>query len=1056
MWLTRLCIRYPVFASMMMLAFMVLGIFSWRSLSVEEYPDVEFPYAVVTTEYPGASPAVVESDVTRRIEDAINTVPGVKRIISTSYEGRSKIAVEFVLGVPINVAVQDVRDKIAAVKTRFSKDIGEPLVERFRPDEAPVFSLAFVADGVPVRELSTHITQQVVRRLQNIPGVGRVDVVGAMPREIHVELMPERMQALGVGVDEVMAVLRNENAELPAGTVDIGSSEKMVQIAGRMGSPDDFRHLIVARRGQAAITLEQVANVVDGEQELQSLALLNGHRAISLDVVKMSGANTIALIDALRAAVPDIEAGLPQGAKVLVVADSSRSIRASLDDVKKTLIEGAILAVLIVFLFLGSWRSTVITGLTLPISLLGCIFFLYVFGLTLNTMTLMALSLSIGLLIDDAIVVRENIVRHAAMGKSHGQAAVDGTQEIGLAVLATTLTIVAVFLPVAFMGGIIGRFFYQFGVAVSCAVLLSMLVSFTLDPMLSSRWHDPDANGMKGNSALAQFLRGFQEKLDALSERYKQVILWAMNNRRFTLGLAVASLAIALLFAKYVGKEFVPEPDFSEIGVKFSTPVGSTLAYTEQKTAQIDALLRQYPAVLNTYATINTGIDIGKHRAAVRVLLKPKGERDQSQKELVVEFRNRLQSIAGIEVTSVAAAKESIGSLKPIQISMQGNDLQVLQKLAGEFQQKMGAVPGLIDLESSLKGQRPTLSVNIDRERAADLGLSVGKIGNTLRALIAGDTVTTWQAADGENYNVRVRLPASLRRSADDVSLLPVAAGGINPRTGQPEMITVGQVATVHQSIGSAQINRRNLFREVLFTANVSGRPAGDVGADIEKAAATMTLPAGYRIVTQGANNDMKESVGYAKTALVLGALFIYMLLGAQFNSFLHPLTIMTALPLSLVGVFMGLFLCGSSLNMFSLIGIVMLMGLVTKNAILLVDFIQELINGGLARDKAILKAGQTRLRPILMTTAAMIAGMLPLALGLGEGAEQRAPMAHALIGGLLTSTLLTLIVVPVMYTCVDDLMRAFPRLGYIVSKPYRWLNPVRPSAIPVTGSRRS
>ncbi|MDO8330034.1 MAG: efflux RND transporter permease subunit [Fluviicoccus sp.] len=1040
MWLTRLCIRYPVFATMMMMAFMVLGLFAWRELSVEEYPNVEFPYAVITTDYPGASPAVVESDVTRRIEDAINTVPGVKRIISTSFEGRSRIAVEFVLGVPIEVAVQDVRDKIAAVKVRFRPEVKEPLVERFRPDEAPVFSLAFVTDSLSVKALSTHVTQQVVRKLQNIPGVGRVDVVGAMPREIQVELMPDRMEALGVGIDEVMAALRSENAQMPAGTVEVGSSEKMVEINGRIASPEEFAGLIVAQRGQSAVTLGQVARIIDGEQELQSLALLNGRRAISVDVVKMSGANTIALVDALHQQVPEIEASLPSGSRVLVVADSSRSIRASLHDVKKTLVEGAVLAIVIVFLFLGSWRSTIITGLTLPISLLGCIFFLYVFGLSLNSMTLMALSLSIGLLIDDAIVVRENIVRHAAMGKSHGQAAVDGTREIGLAVLATTLTIVAVFLPVAFMGGIIGRFFYQFGIAVSCAVLLSMLVSFTLDPMLSSRWRDPDAHGMQGDSWMAVKLRAFQAQLDRLAEKYAQVILWALNNRRFTLGLAVGSLAVAMLFAKFVGKEFVPEPDLSEISIKFSTPVGSTLGYTEQKAAQVGLLVRQFPGVLDTYATINTGLDIGKHKASVRVLLKPKAERTLSQKQLINTFREQLKAVAGIEVNSVAPAKETIGSLKPIQVSLQGNDMQVLQRLAQEFQHKLGAVPGLIDLESSMKASRPTLSLQVDRERAADLGLSVGRIGAALRPLIAGETVTTWQDADGENYNVRVRLPGNLRQSAEDVTLLPVASGRINPLTGQPEMITVGQVATVKESVSAAQINRRNLFREVLFSGNVTGRPAGDVGADIEKVAAGIAMPAGYRIVTQGANNDMKESVGYATTALVLGALFIYMLLGAQFNSFLHPLTIMTALPLSLIGVFMALFVCRSSLNMFSIIGIVMLMGLVTKNAILLVDFIQELVKSGLPREKAILQAGQTRLRPILMTTAAMIAGMIPLALGLGEGAEQRAPMAHALIGGLLTSTVLTLIVVPVMYTCLDDLVRAVPRLAFILRKPARAL----------------
>ncbi|MDF2446117.1 MAG: nodulation protein precursor [Moraxellaceae bacterium] len=1029
MFLTRLCIRYPVLAIMMMVALMVLGLFSWRALAVEEYPDIEFPYVVVTTDYPGASPEVVENDVTRRVEEAINTVAGVKRIMSTSFEGRSRIVVEFVLGVPINVAVQDVRDKVAVVKTRFRDEVNEPLVERFRPDEAPVLSLAFMARDMAPRELSNMVQQEVVRRLQNVAGVGRVDVVGGVPREIRVELVPERMEALGIGVDQIVGALKRDNASLPAGTVSLGSQERVVEISGRLLDPSEFRTMVVATRGQSAITLEQVANVIDGEQEAQSLALLNGRRAVSVDIVKMSGANTIAVVDALKAQTQLLRDNLPPEVEMLTVADSSRSIRASLADVQKTLIEGAILAVVIVFLFLASWRSTVITGLTLPIALLGTLFCLYAFGLTLNTMTLMALSLSIGLLIDDAIVVRENIVRHVAMGKTHEQAAIDGTREIGLAVLATTLTIVAVFLPVAFMGGIIGRFFYQFGIAVSCAVLLSMLVSFTLDPMLSSRWHDPDAHGPKGDGHLARFLRGFDARLEKLGHHYEGAIRWALNNRARTLGYAVLTLLVAFIGAQFVGKEFVPEPDLGEVSVKFSTPVGSTLAHSEMKAQQVADALREFPGVVDIYTTVNTGMDIGKHRVSQRVLLKPKAERKASQKEMVQAFRKRLMEVAGIEVTSVSAAKESIGGMKPILISLQGSDLNQLQRIADEFGGKMATIPGLIDMESSLKEARPTLSLQVDRARAADLGLSVGQIAASLRPLLAGEAVTSWQSADGENYDVRVQLPESGRESAIDVTSLPVASSLLNPVTGQPEMIAIGQVATVSEGRGTTQINRRNLYREVLFSANVQGRPAGDVGAEIEALADAMKLPVGYRIVTQGANNDMKESVGHATVALLLGALFIYMLLAVQFNSFLHPLTIMTSLPLSLIGVFGGLLICKSTLNVFSLIGLLMLMGLVTKNAILLVDFIQVAVREGMDRTEAILRAGRTRLRPILMTTAAMIAGMVPLALGLGEGAEQRSPMAHALIGGLITSTVLTLIVVPVMYTLLDDLPALVQRL---------------------------
>ena len=473
----------------------------------------------------------------------------------------------------------------------------------------------------------------------------------------------------------------------------------------------------------------------------------------------------------------------------------------------------------------------------------------------------------------------------------------------------------------------------------------------------------------------------------------------------------------------------MPEPDMSEISVKFSTPVNASLAYTKEKAKQINQLLTGFSEVSRTYTTINSGMDVGKHKASIRVLLQDKQLRQRSQQELIAEFRHELANVYGITVDSVTPAKEALGSLKPIQLSLQGNDTRVLAELAENFEQRLAQVPGVIDIESSIKSNRPTLSVHIDREQAADLGLSVSRIAMLLRPLLAGEVVTSWQAPDGENYDFLVRLPENQRTNQEDLSLLGMTSGMLNPLTGQPEIIPLGQVSYFAETQAAAQINRRNGYREVLFSANVNGRPAGDVGADIEQLVASMDWPKGYRLVTQGANKDMAESVGYAKTALLLGMIFIYMLLATQFNSFLHPLTIMMSLPLSLIGVFGALLLFGSSLNMFSIIGIIMLMGLVTKNAILLVDLIQKLIQQGAPREQAISQAGQTRLRPILMTTAAMIAGMVPLAVGLGTGAEQRAPMAHALIGGLITSTLLTLIVVPVVYSYLDDLKRSTARL---------------------------
>jgi HAE1 family hydrophobic/amphiphilic exporter-1 len=638
------------------------------------------------------------------------------------------------------------------------------------------------------------------------------------------------------------------------------------------------------------------------------------------------------------------------------------------------------------------------------------------------------------------------------MGKSAYHAAMDGTREIGLAVLATTLTIVVVFLPVAFMGGIIGRFFYQFGVAVACAVLISMLVSFTLDPMLSSIWHDPhhQRRPHSNDEKLNQFLRRFDKNkgsdsvwlqrleylldwfdhfLEQLGKVYARAIRWALRHRRETLIVAFSSMLLALVLSKFVGNEFVPEPDLSEISVKLSTPVGSSLTYTQQKVEQIEAVIRSYDGVFATYATINSGMDAGKNQVGIRVRLLPKDKRSDSQKEMVKVLRERLGNMAGIEVSSVAAAKESIsGGLKPIQISLQGQDLATLRTIAADYQQRVSKIDGVVDLESSLKAARPAYAIQVDRDKAADMGLSISQIGNALRPLLAGDAVTSWQDEQGETYDVRVQLAENERQSRDDIWAVPLISSRLLNSSGQPEMIALGEVAHISDAQGASQINRRNMYREVLFSANVVDRPAGDVGADMREVAANMELPAGYRFQIQGQNKDMEESLGYAKVALALAVLFIYFVLGAQFNSFLHPLTIMSSLPLSLVGVYLALFICHSTLNIFSIIGIVMLMGLVTKNAILLVDFIQKAVKDGMNREQAIIVAGRTRLRPILMTTAAMIMGMVPLATGMGEGAEQRAPMAHALIGGVLTSTLLTLIVVPVLYTVFDDLAKVFQR----------------------------
>ncbi|MBI0421911.1 efflux RND transporter permease subunit [Acinetobacter sp. ACIN00229] len=1019
MWFTRISVKYPVFTIMMMISLMVLGLASWKRMTVEEFPNVDFPFVVVTTQYAGASPEAVESDITKKLEDQINTISGIKQITSRSSEGFSMIVAEFNLDTSSALAAQDVRDKIAPVTAQFRDEIDTPIVQRYDPSSSPIMSVVFESNSMSLAQLSSYVDKRIVPQLKTVSGVGNVNLLGDAKRQIRIKILPEQLQSYGIGIDQVINTLKNENIEVPAGTLQQKNSELVVQIQSKIIHPLAFGDLVIANKNGSPIFLKQVATIEDTQAELQSSAFYNGRTAVSVDILKSSDANVIQVVDKTYQTLEKLKTQMPAGLNYKVVADSSKGIRASIKDVTRTIIEGAALAVLIVLLFLGSFRSTVITGLTLPITLLGTLTFIWAFGFSINMMTLLALSLSIGLLIDDAIVVRENIVRHTELGKDHVTAALEGTKEIGLAVLATTLTIVAVFLPVAFMGGLIGRFFYQFGVTVSTAVLISMFISFTLDPMLSAHWKDPVK---KKDNWLQRFFNHISNVLDRLTHVYEKLLKLALRFRFITVIIAIVSLFTALGLSKLIGTEFVPTPDKGEVRIQFETPVDASLEYTQAKLHQVDKIIRQFPDVVSTYGVVNSEVDSGKNHAGLGVTLKPKQERSSDLNTLNNEFRDRLQSVAGIRVTSVAAAQDSVsGGQKPIMISIKGSDLNELQKISDRFIAEMEKIKGVVDLESSLKEPKPTLGVHINRVLASDLGLSVSQIANAIRPLIAGDNVTTWEDRDGENYDVNVRLNENKRMLPQDVQNLYLNSNKTNA-TGQNILVPLSAVATTEEKLGASQINRRDLEREVLIEANTSGRPSGDIGQDIDKMQKAFKLPAGYTFDTQGANADMAESAGYALTAITLSIVFIYIVLGSQFNSFIHPAAIMTSLPLSLIGVFLALFLFKSTLNLFSIIGIIMLMGLVTKNAILLIDFIKKAMDQGTSRYDAILQAGKTRLRPILMTTSAMVMGMVPLALGLGEGGEQSAPMAHAVIGGVITSTLLTLVVVPVIFTYLDDL----------------------------------
>lgn len=1083
MWFTRVSLKNPVFATMLMLALVVLGIFSYQRLQVDQFPDIDFPVVVVITEYPGASPEIVESEVTKKVEEGVNSIAGINALTSRSYEGQSVVIIEFQLYVDGRKAADDVREKVSAVRPLFRDEVKEPRVLRFDPASRPVWSVAVLPDGGtsdagPPRgasasggsaaasvgaafrqpsavELTNWADQVLKKRLENVRGVGSVTLVGGTKREINIYLDPQAMEAFGISAQQVVEAVRSENQALPVGAVRSLEQERVVQIDARMERPEDFGRIILARKGGAPIRIDQVARVSDGAQEIDSLALYNGQRTLLLSVQKAQDENTIQVVDGLRKALADIQPQLPPGVKLEPIGDASRPIRVAVDNVRKTLLEGALLTVLIVFLFLNSWRSTVITGLTLPIALIGTFWFMAMFGFTINMVTLMALSLCVGLLIDDAIVVRENIVRHVQMGKAPYAAALDGTQEIGLAVLATTLSIVAVFLPIGFMEGIIGKFFHEFGITIVAAVLISMFVSFTLDPMLSSVWHDPSIHthgqGEQRKAGLYDRTIGrvtgwFDRATDRLGEGYQSILRWSLAHRLATVFSAIGIFVLSVTMVPLLGTEFVPKADYSETAINFHTPVGSSLEVTEAKARQVEGILREMPEVRYTLSTINTGDAQGKIYASIYVRLVDRKDRSRSVDQMSTVLRERLRTIPGITVTHVGL-RDSVGGNKQIEFSLQGPDLQELERLTQRVMEAIRPIPGLVDLDSSQKPNKPTVSVVLRRDAASDLGLGVAPIAAALRTLVAGTTVGNWRAPDDQTYDVNVRLAPEVRNSPADLARLPFVSTAMGANAdGSSRIVRLQQVAEVRETTGPNQINRRALAREVSINANVANRSAGEVSADIRTALAAIAFPPGYGWQFSGSTKNMQESFGYAVSALALAIIFIYMILASQFKSFLQPLALMTALPLTLIGVVLALILFGSTLSMFSIIGIVMLMGLVTKNAILLVDFAiraREPVvaadgstTPGLPRAEALLLAARVRLRPILMTTLAMIFGMVPLAFALSEGSEQRAPMGQAVIGGVITSSLLTLVVVPVVYCYMDDLATWARRIWRGEKKP--------------------
>lgn len=1024
-------IKRPVFTVMIILALMVLGMFSYSRMSVDLFPDVNFPFIVVLTAYPGAGPEAVESEISKKIEDQINTISGLNHLTSISTEGLSQVIAEFKLGEKPADKALEVREKISIILADLPEDAMEPIIQRFDPATAPIMSLV-VSGHRPLKEITTLTKDIIKRRLESITGVGAVQIVGGAEREIQIALDSRRLDAFAVSVQEVLGAIKMANIEFPAGRIDRGTSELTLRTLGKFENWRDFGKLVVAHRQGSPVRLSDLATVSDGVKEQRSFSRYDGEEAVALDIVRQSGANTVRVADDIRERIDRLKSELPADVVISVAQDNSSFIRDAVEDVMVNIYYGGALAVLVIFMFLYNWRTTLISALAIPTSIIATFTFMYLLGFTINFMSLLGLSIAVGLLIDDAIVVVENIYRNYHGGADSRVAAARGTAEIGLAVMATTFTIVAVFLPVAFMGGIVGRFFYEFGLTVTVAVLVSLFVAFTLTPMLFSRLvtrpeeEEHHSTRWFGARWLNRFERAFNSRFEWLKNMYRNTLSWSLRHRLATMLIAILGFLSSFALIPFVGTEFIPLRDEAQFFVDFEAAPGTSLSETQRLIAGVEQNIRELPEVTGIYTAIGSG-QRKVNEGTMTVNLVPKSERNRHVFALLADVRERLKNVPGLYLSFATEPSEG-GHNKPINLSVQGDDLRVLRRLAAAVEESTRTVDGARDVRNSLVGARPEAQIVVDRDRASELGLSMAQIASSLRILVDGDDATTYKEGD-EEYKVRLRLAAQDRSTAWAIENLSIRSNRDIPGR-EHFFVPLKEVARLDQRGGPTEIRRYDKRREVLISGNIAaGAFAGDVRDAAFKKVQGIPTPPGYTVTATGEAEIQQESFGYIFVALFLGIIFIYFVLASQYESFSDPLSIMLSLPMALVGALFGLFFFGSALSIMSFIGVVLLMGLVTKNAILLVDFVKQARARGESRTDAILAAGPIRLRPILMTTLAMIFGMLPLAMALGPGAELRAPMARAVIGGLVSSTLLTLIVVPVVYTLLDDLTtRVFRR----------------------------
>ena len=1043
MWLAETSVKRPVFATMVILALVVLGLVSYPSIGVDLFPKVDFPIVTITTTLKGASPEVMDVDVTDRIEGAVNTINGVKSITSTSTESVSRTIIEFVLERDIDQAVQDVREKVSLIRNRLPDDIDEPRIAKVDPDASPIVPMNLSGQR-SVRDLSTYADEILKEQLQRINGVGDVIFYGLRLRQVRIWLDTGKMHAYQVAPNDLIVALKRENIELPGGRIETKTKEYTVRIKGEFPTVADFNDLIISYYRGAPVRIRDIGRAEDSIEERRSYARFNGIPAVGMAIQKQSGTNTVEVAKRVKEEVARINKTLPPGMQINFAMDQSLFIERSIKEVQFHLIVGSLFAILAVFMFLKNVRTTLISAVALPVSVISTFAVINAFGFTFNNMTMLALTLSVGLLIDDAIIVIENIYRHVEEGMAPREASTFATSEIGLAVMATTFAIVAIFLPVAFMKGIIGRFFLQFALTIVFAVLVSLLVSFTLTPMMASIFlrsrHKSAANPMgiipsgrrRNFSSIRETLRRAGDFLERSYKKieafYRHVLIFSLQYRKTMLGGAFAVFLVSLLIMAFgLGKEFVPPEDQGIFMIRMESPIDYSVPQVEKHLAGTEKMIRDIPEVKSVFFV--QGYGNYANRSLMIVNLIPKKERKKSQEDIKKIARLKLRQVPGLKVSAedisvVAGSQRQV----PIQFSIRGQDLDALQTYARQISSEFSRLSGIVDVDTSVEVGKPEFKIFIDRDRAASLGVDAATIAEAVNLLVSGelDVGRYKDEAKGKRYDIRVRLNPEDRESATGLERITVRA-----RDGR--LVELANVVTILEGTGPSVINRVDRQRAITIFANLEGKPLGQAQAELEAITAGV-LPPDYLTKSLGMADVMKESFVYLLFALLLGVIMAYMVLAAQFESFVHPFTVLLSMPLSFIGAFGALFITGKTLNIFSLIGLILLMGLVKKNAILLVDYTNVLRGRGLSRREAILRAGPVRMRPILMTTCAMIFGMLPIAFAVGEGAETRAPMGIAVIGGLLTSLVLTLVVVPAAYDIFDDwqesVKKRWTRLG--------------------------